>query len=93
MPEMLEGVGPGRRCGSRYERIRDISVGQCMFRRCVFLFSEKYVLERFSFRGIFLGGFSETGAVPKYKKTPVRPHFDKSQKGNMFSDCDAMYVT
>ena len=58
-----------------------------MFRRCVFLFSEKYVLERFSFRGIFLGGFSETGAVPKYKKTPVRPHFDKSQKGNMFSDC------
>ena len=64
-----------------------------MFRRCVFLFSEKYVLERFSFRGIFLGGFSETGAVPKYKKTPVRPHFDKSQKGNMFSDCGAMYVT
>ena len=57
------------------------------------LFSEKYVLERFSFRGIFLGGFSETGAVPKYKKTPVRPHFDKSQKGNMFSDCGAMYVT
>ena len=44
-------------------------------------------------RGIFLGGFSETGAVPKYKKTPVRPHFDKSQKGNMFSDCGAMYVT
>ena len=64
-----------------------------MFRRCVFLFSEKYVLERFSFRGIFLGGFSETGAVPKYKKTPVRPHFDKSQKGNMFSNCGAMYVT
>ena len=62
-----------------------------MFRRCVFLFSEKYVLERFSFRRIFLGGFSETGAVPKYKKTPVRPHFDKSQKGNMFSDCGAMY--
>ena len=60
---------------------------------CVFLFSEKYVLERFSFRGIFLGGFSETGAVPKYKKTPVRPHFDKSQKGNIFSDCGAMYVT
>jgi len=57
------------------------------------LFSEKYVLERFSFRGIFLGGFSETGAVPKYKKTPVRPHFDKSQKGNIFSDCGAMYVT
>ena len=64
-----------------------------MFRRCVFLFSEKYVLERFSFRGIFLGGFSETDAVPKYKKTPVRPHFDKSQKGSMFSDCGAMYVT
>ena len=64
-----------------------------MFRRCVFLFSEKYVLERFSFRGIFLGGFSETGAVPKYKKIPVRAHFDKSQKGNMFSDCGAMYVT
>ena len=64
-----------------------------MFRRCVFLFSEKYVLERFSFRGIFLGGFSETDAIQSYKKTPVRPHFDKSQKGNMFSDCDAMYVT
>ena len=47
-----------------------------MFRRCVFLFSEKYVLERFSFRGIFLGGFSETGAVPKYKKTPVRQQDD-----------------
>ena len=45
---------------------------------CSFCFLEKYVLERFSFRGIFLGGFSETGAVPKYKKTPVRPHFDKS---------------
>lgn len=69
-----------------------------MFRRCVFLFSGKYVLERFSFRkifleGFFLGGFSETGSIPGYKKTPVRPHFDKSQKGNMFSDCDAMYVT
>ena len=64
-----------------------------MFRRCVFLFSEKYVLERFSFRGIFVGGFSETDAIPGYKKIPVRPHFDKSQKGNMFSDCDAMYVT
>ena len=64
-----------------------------MFRRCVFLFSGKYVLERFSFRGIFLGGFSETDAIPGYKKIPVRPHFDKSQKGNMFSDCDAMYVT
>jgi hypothetical protein len=59
-----------------------------MFRRCVFLFSEKYVLERFS-----LKGFSETGAIPRYKKTPGRPHFDKEQKGNMFPDCDAMYVT
>ena len=54
-----------------------------MFRRCVFLFSEKYVLER----------FSEAGVVLKYKKTPGRPHFDKEQKGNMFPDCDAMYVT
>jgi hypothetical protein len=59
-----------------------------MFRRCVFLFSGKYVLERFS-----LKGFSETGAIPRYKKTPGRPHFDKEQKGNMFPDCDAMYVT
>ena len=33
------------------------------------------------------------GAIQSYKKTPVRPHFDKSQRGNMFSDCDAMYVT
>ena len=57
------------------------------------MFWKDFLLERFSFRGIFLGEFSETGAVPKYKKTPVRPHFDKSQKGNMFSDCDAMYVT
>ena len=92
---MLEGVGAGAaRSGSRYENFSDISVGQCMFPQvCLFCFSEKYVLERFSFRGNFLGGFSETGAVPKYKKTPVRPHFDKSQKGNMFSDCGAMYVT
>ena len=36
---------------------------------------------------------SPIGAVPKHKKTPVRPHFDKSQKGNMFSNCGAMYVT
>ncbi len=63
-----------------------------MFRRCVFLFYGKYVLERFSFEDFFRR-FSETDAVPEYKKTPVRPHFDKSQKGNMFSDCGAMYVT
>ena len=52
------------------------------------MFWKDFLLERF-----FLERFSETGAIPGYKKTPVRPHFDKSQKGNMFSDCDAMYVT
>ena len=91
--QSYSGRGAGLHEAAADMKFSDISVGQCMFRRCVFLFSEKYVLERFSFRGIFLGGFSETGAVPKYKKTPVRPHFDKSQKGNMFSDCGAMYVT
>ena len=34
--DVYKRQGPGRRCGSRYERIRDISVGQCMFRRYVF---------------------------------------------------------
>jgi hypothetical protein len=44
-------------------------------------------------KDFLLEEFSKTDAIPGYKKTPVRPHFDKSQKGNMFSDCDAMYVT
>ena len=47
----------------------------------------------FFWKDFLLEEFSETDAIPGYKKTPVRPHFDKSQKGNMFSDCDAMYVT
>ena len=62
-----------------------------MFRRCVFCFL-KSMFGKISLEGFFRR-ISETGAVPKYKKTPVRPHFDKSQKGNMFSDCGAMYVT
>lgn len=52
----MKGVGPGRVSGSRYELFSDISVGQCMFRRCVFLFSGKRVLENFlkeSFEKIF----------------------------------------
>ena len=55
---------------------------------CLFVF-----LKSMFWKDFLLGGFSDTGAVPKHKKTPVRPHFDKSQKGNMFSDCGAMYVT
>ena len=50
-------------------------------------------LENMFWRDFLLGEFSETGSILGYKKTPVRPHFDKSQKGNMFSDCGAMYVT
>ena len=57
-----------------------------------FCFLESMFWKDFLLEG-FLGRFSETDAVPKYKKTPVRPHFDKSQKGNMFSNCGAMYVT
>ena len=55
-----------------------------MFRRCVFLFIWKQMSGR---------NLSGTDVIPKYKKTPGRPHFDKEQKGNMFPDCDAMYVT
>ncbi|MBU5681398.1 MAG: hypothetical protein MR652_12185 [Blautia sp.] len=47
----------------------DISVGQCMFRRCVFLFIWKQMSGR---------NLSGTDVIPKYKKTPGRPHFDKT---------------
>ena len=57
------------------------------------MFWKDFPFRKIFLEGFFLGGFSETGAIPGYKKTPVRPHFDKSQKGNMFSDCGAMYVT
>ena len=67
MPEVIKGMGPGRVKRQQICTFSDISVGQCMFRRCVFLFSEKYVLER----------VSKINAVSKYKKIPVRPHFDK----------------
>lgn len=50
-------------------------------------------MESMFWKDFLLEEFSETDTIPGYKKTPVRPHFDKSQKGNMFSDCDAMYVT
>ena len=53
MPEVIKGMGPGRVKRQQICTFSDISVGQCMFRRCVFLFSGKYVLERFSFRRIF----------------------------------------
>ena len=45
MPEMFEGVGPGRAKRQQIWKFSDISVGQCMFRRCVFLFLEKYISE------------------------------------------------
>ena len=95
---MLEGVGPGRVSGSRYELFRHICGTVYVPQVCLFVFwkicfGKIFLLERFFLEGFFLGGFSETGAIPGYKKTPVRPHFDKSQKGNMFSDCGAMYVT
>lgn len=50
-------------------------------------------MESMFWKDFLLEEFSETDTIPGYKKTPVRPHFDKLQKGNMFSDCDAMYVT
>ena len=71
--QSYSGRGAGLHEAAADMNITDISVGQCMFRRCVFLFLEKYISEN--------------------EKTPGRPHFDKSQKGNMFSDCGAMYVT
>ena len=37
MPEILEGVGPGRAKRQQIWKFSDISVGQCMFRRYVFL--------------------------------------------------------
>ena len=71
--QSYSGRGAGLHEAAADMNITDISVGQCMFRRCVFLFLEKYISEN--------------------EKTPGRPHFDKEQKGNMFPDCDAMYVT
>ena len=43
--QSYSGRGAGLHEAAADMNITDISVGQCMFRRCVFLFLEKYISE------------------------------------------------
>ena len=88
MPEVFEAWGRAARSGSRYEHFQTYLWDSVCSAGVSFCFQKSMFWKDF-----LLEEFSKTDAIPGYKKTPVRPHFDKSQKGNMFSDCGAMYVT